>query len=126
MSPANLSWDEYLPHGGCCGVSMGTNFPMGLPRLVTVMPSPVAATSSMSLRHFALNSEALIIRDSCVAMLDTNDSGDRETGGCQSQFRHSVHKVTMLLTMIMAGRHRWISTNQTVGWLQSLVGPQGY
>lgn len=98
-SPANLSWDEYLPHGGRCGVSMGTNFPMGLPRLVTVMPSPVAATSSMSLRHFALNSEALIVRVACIVMLDTNKPGDRDTSGWQSQFRHSVYKVTMLLTM---------------------------
>ena len=76
-SPANLSWDEYLPHGGRCGVSMGTNFPMGLPRLVTVMPSPVSATSSMSLRHLALNSEALIVRVACVVMLDTNKPGER-------------------------------------------------
>lgn len=39
----------------------GTSLLTGLPFLVTSTGSPVALTSSMSFRHFALNSDAVIV-----------------------------------------------------------------
>jgi len=42
---------------------IGTIWATGLPRFVTMMGSPVDATSSMASRHFALNSPAGMIRD---------------------------------------------------------------
>src|SRR5712692_11644530 len=41
--------------------STGTSFETGLPFLVIVTGSPLLATWSMIFRHFALNSEALIV-----------------------------------------------------------------
>ena len=40
----------------------GVSWATGLPGLVTMMGSPVAATYSMAWRHLVLNSAALIVR----------------------------------------------------------------
>ena len=61
MSPRIVT-DPFIAPYKVLGFSRaGTIWPTGLPFLVTITGSPVAATSSSTARNFALHSEAFMV-----------------------------------------------------------------
>lgn len=61
MSPRIVNEPFIAPNSVLGFWRRGTIWPTGLPFLVTVTGSPVAATSSSTARNFALHSEAFMV-----------------------------------------------------------------
>ena len=61
MSPKMVNEPFSAPNSVLGFSRIGTICPTGLPFLVTVTGSPVAATSSSTARNFALHSEAFMV-----------------------------------------------------------------